>query len=196
MESASLPDRLEVPLDAALVASGARSAAAAAAAEREPARAISAAMGALYESLESVLPSVFAVAHGRLWLVAQRGYAVVPDGISIERGVMGRAARLRSGQVVADVRADPDYVEGLPGVSSEVAVPLDAGGVVVGVLNLESERPLPDGVLGLLAPLVEALVAPTDALRSVSSFDLAALARLFVYLGSLRDPDEIAALAA
>ena len=42
------------------------------------------------------MPSVFVLEHGRLWLVAQRGYAVVPDGIAVESGITGRAVTTRS----------------------------------------------------------------------------------------------------
>ena len=46
------------------------------------------------------MPSVFVLEHGRLWLVAQRGYAVVPDGITVESGITGRAVRLARAQLV------------------------------------------------------------------------------------------------
>jgi diguanylate cyclase (GGDEF)-like protein len=196
MEHASTPARIAPPIERGLFAAAVREAIAAAADHEEPPRAISAAAAALYKAVSGVLPSVFVFEHGRLWLVAQRGYAVVPDGITVERGIMGRAVRLGRGQVVPDVRADPDYLEALPGIGSEVSVPLRAGRLVVGVLNLESERPFPEGVLDLIRPLASALAPQAEALRSSRTLDLPALARLFVYLGSLRDPDEIAALAA
>ena len=60
-------------------------------------------------------------------------------------------------QLVPDVHADPDYVQALPGVISELAIPLRAGRVVVGVLNIESERALPDGAAEALRPLVRVL---------------------------------------
>ena len=100
------------------------------------------------------MPSVFVLEHGRLWLIAQRGYAVVPDGITVESGIIGRAVRLSRAQLASDVHADPDYVQALPGVVSELAIPLRAGRVVVGVLNIESERALPDGAAEALRPLV------------------------------------------
>jgi putative methionine-R-sulfoxide reductase with GAF domain len=186
----------DAPLDRGVLAAAARAAVAAAEAEVEPGRAISAAVTSLYEGVAGIFPSVFVVEHGRLWLAAQRGYAVVPDGIPVGRGIMGRAARTRAGQLVLDVRCDPDYVEGLPGVRSELSVPLLAGDDVLGVLNVEAERALPADGLALVEPLVSALIARTEALRAVTTLDLSALARLFVYLGSLRDPDEIAALGA
>jgi len=161
----------------------------------EPVTAIDAAVASLHESIESLFPSVFVLEHGHLWLVAQRGYAVVPDGIGIEQGVVGRAARHGRGQLVIDVHSDPDYLEVLPGVASEATIPLRVDRVTVGVLNLDSERPLPGTTLKLLRPLAAALAPKTATLRASGGLDLPALARLFVYLGSLRDPSEIAALA-
>ena len=196
MESASTPARVASPLDAALLAAAARQAAAEAGCSSEPAEAIDAAVGKLHDGLAGILPSVFVLEHGRLWLVAQRGYAVVPDGIKVERGVMGRAVRLGRAQLAPDVRSDPDYVAALPGIGSELAVPLRAGRVVVGALNIESERPLPDGAAALVRPLALALAPLAEALRASRNLDLAGLARLFVHLGSIRDPEEIAALAA
>jgi diguanylate cyclase (GGDEF)-like protein len=189
-------DRAEtVPLDRALLASAARAAAIAALAEKDAAKAIEDAVEALHAGAARVFPSVFMLEHGRLWLVAQRGYTVVPDGIEIQRGIMGRAVRARRGQLVADVHTDLEYVEGLPSVTAELAVPLLADGVVIGVLNLDSEQPFPEDALALVEPLTAAVAEPAEALRSATRFDLSALARLFVYLGSLRDPEEIAGLA-
>jgi diguanylate cyclase (GGDEF)-like protein len=196
VERAPDSGRIELPLEASLLRATAQSAARAIAEETEPAKAIEAAVEAIHDSIHGVMPSVFVLEHGRLWLVAQRGYPFVPDGIEIVRGVMGRAVRLGRAQFSADVRVDSDYVGALPGVVGELAVPLRAGRVVVGVLNLESERALPDDAVGLLRPLTSALVPLTEKLRASRTLDLSALARLFVYLGSLREPTEIAALAA
>ena len=196
METASTPARNERPIEDALLAVAAQNAVAAIAAQPDPARAIDGAVEALRESVHAVLPSVFVLEHGRLWLVAQRGYPFVPDGIEISRGVMGRAVRLGQAQLAGDVRDDPDYLGALPAVVSELAVPLRAGRVVVGVFNLESERMLPENAAELLRPLTSALVPAAEKLRANRRLDLPALARLFVYLGSLREPSEIATLAA
>jgi diguanylate cyclase (GGDEF)-like protein len=121
---------------------------------------------------------------------------VVSEGINIDRGVMGRAVRLGRVELIPDVSADPDYVAAHPRVRSELAVPLRAGDSIVGVLNIESERSLPDNVEDMFAELASALAPRAEALRANRTLDLAALTRLFVHLGSLRDPEEIAALAA
>jgi diguanylate cyclase (GGDEF)-like protein len=196
MEPVAPRARIVPPVDPAVLAAAAREARRAMDRENEPSPAIDAAIGALNDAVPTLLPSLFVLEHGRLWLVAQRGYAVVPDGIDVGRGVMGRAVRLGRDQLVLDVRTDPDYFGPLPGIGSELAVPLRFGRVPIGVLNLESERALPSGAAGLVRPLSSALARSVGALRAGPTLDLAALARLSVHFGSLRDPDEIAALAA
>lgn len=194
MESAPSPLPADVDVDLAVLAAAAERAAEVAADGSEPSAAITAATEAFHHALPWLLPSVFVLEHSRLWLVAQRGYAVVPDGLCVETGIMGRAVRLGSPQLVTDVRGDADYVPALPGVCSELAIPLRVD-AVVGVLNVESERVLPSATPHALRPLADALTPLAAELGSSRKLDLGALARLFVYLGSLREADEIAALA-
>ena len=190
------PARVPSPVDVALLTAAARNAAAALGDSTEPAKSIDRAAEVLYDEVRGLMPSIFVLEHGRLWLIAQRGYAVVPDGITVDTGITGRAMRLGRPQLVPDVRADPDYLAALPGVSSELAVPLRSGRMTVGMLNIESERALPDGVERAMRPLARALAPLVEALRARRTLDLAGLARLFVHVGSLRDPDAIASLAA
>jgi PAS domain S-box-containing protein len=42
--------------------------------------------------------------------------------------------------VANDVRAEPDYLDAIPGVRAELDLPLQAGGEMLGVLNIESTR--------------------------------------------------------
>ncbi|MHB8619349.1 MAG: response regulator [Chloroflexota bacterium] len=56
-------------------------------------------------------------------------------------GVAGRAFRLGVPVVLGDVRSDADYVELLPGIRSELAVPLRHQQETIGVLNFESTTP-------------------------------------------------------
>ena len=195
MERASAVARAVRPIDVGLLAAAAQRAADEAAAHDDPATAIEAATKALYEAVAGVMPSVFVLEHGRLWLIAQSGYAVVPDGLTVESGIIGRAVRQSRAQHVTDVHADADYVQALPGVISELAIPLRAGRDVIGVINVESERALAGGAVEALGPLVRALSPLAAALRANRTLDLPGLARLFVHLGSLRAPTEIAALA-
>ena len=56
-------------------------------------------------------------------------------------GLIGRALRLRSPQVVGDVTDDPDYHPDVPGTRSEMVIPLLEGAEVLGVLDFQSEHP-------------------------------------------------------
>jgi GAF domain-containing protein len=56
-------------------------------------------------------------------------------------GVIGRAIRLRSPQVVGEVAEDPDYHPDVPGTRSEMVIPLLEGAEVLGVLDFQSEHP-------------------------------------------------------
>ena len=94
MDRASAAARVVRPIDVGLLAAAARSGADAIGDGADAAGAIESAVGAFYDAVAGVLPSVFVLEHGRLWLVAQRGYAVVPDGLTVESGVTGPAAQL------------------------------------------------------------------------------------------------------
>ena len=64
--------------------------------------------------------------------------------LALTHGIIGRTVRTNQAVFVSDVRADPDYVVGVPSTRSEIAVPLYRGDIVVGVLNVES--PLEQGL--------------------------------------------------
>ncbi len=56
-------------------------------------------------------------------------------------GVMGRAVRTGQAQLVRDTRHDPDYITPGRHRRSELCVPIQHGDEVLGVINLEDERP-------------------------------------------------------
>ena len=70
-----------------------------------------------------------------------------PDGvlgrtIPLGQGIVGRAAVEREVVNIGDVTASADYIpSGIPGIRSEIAVPILHGGVLLGVLTVESQRP-------------------------------------------------------
>jgi PAS domain S-box-containing protein len=79
-----------------------------------------------------------------LRIIDQRGY---PKPFSLElsldgsnRGITIRAVRTGNPVLIADIRKDKDFVEGLPGVLSELAVPIKIEDRVLGVLNVESKK--------------------------------------------------------
>ena len=79
-----------------------------------------------------------------LVLRAQRGYPPKYDGLvhSIHDrvGVAVRAFRLQRPVNVPDARSCAFYLRAIPGGLSDLALPLMAGGKVIGVLNLESRK--------------------------------------------------------
>jgi phosphoserine phosphatase RsbU/P len=61
--------------------------------------------------------------------------------VKVGQGIVGRAAANRKSVLVNDVRKDPAYIQSLPAVRSELAVPLIAKNRVVGVIDLEAPWP-------------------------------------------------------
>lgn len=61
--------------------------------------------------------------------------------IKVGEGVTGTAAQRREAILVGDVSADPHYISAVPGVRSEIAVPLIIKNRVIGVIDIESPQP-------------------------------------------------------
>ncbi|HEX9776822.1 MAG TPA: ATP-binding protein [Geopsychrobacteraceae bacterium] len=61
--------------------------------------------------------------------------------LPVGRGVMGKVASTGLPMLVADLARSDDYVVGIEGARSELAVPLIAGDRTIGVFNVESPRP-------------------------------------------------------
>src|SRR5438094_94012 len=59
----------------------------------------------------------------------------------VGEGIVGRAAELKKTVLVNDVRNEPSYIQSLPAIRSELAVPLIVKGRVVGVMDLEAAAP-------------------------------------------------------
>jgi PAS domain S-box-containing protein len=79
-----------------------------------------------------------------LQVAQQRGY---PRPLTVElslatasKGVTVRAVTARTPILIPDTKEDPGYVEGIPGIRSELAVPVETEGRVLGVLNVESKK--------------------------------------------------------
>ena len=195
METLASLASTRAPVDLDRLAAAFTGAAAAAAAAATAPEAIDRALEVLHDELDGAGVAAFVLEHGRLWSVGVRGYAMIPDGLPLEEGVIGRAVRTSALQFARDVSIDPDFIEGMSVVASELAIPLLTDTGVVGVINIETAAPLPEGAEGVVAPLLAALAAPIDELRGSRSVDVSTLARLFVYMSSLRDPRAIAEVA-
>jgi two-component system NtrC family sensor kinase len=60
--------------------------------------------------------------------------------VALDAGIIGRVCKTGRTEVIEDVRADKDFVGWFADTRSEIAVPIQIGGVVEGVLNVESDR--------------------------------------------------------
>ena len=80
----------------------------------------------------------------RLELKAQAARYAAPDArqtsIGLGEGIIGRVCRTGRTETVEDVTRDKDFVDWFADTKSEIAVPIQIGGVVEGVLNVESDR--------------------------------------------------------
>jgi len=61
--------------------------------------------------------------------------------IKVGQGVTGRAAQTRQAVLVEDVTQESDYIEAVPNVRSELAIPLIVKNRVIGVIDLEGRVP-------------------------------------------------------
>jgi len=76
-----------------------------------------------------------------------------PEIWPVERGVVGRAVRQGTTQLVEDVSSDSDYFPVDRNVVAELVEPIRAGRAILGALNLESDR------AGVFTPEVRTAVA-------------------------------------
>ena len=130
-----------------------------------------------------IMPSVYLERHGELRCVAQRGLWQILDGMSGTAGITGRTWKTGRPIVVPDVSKDPDYLEAIPGVVSEICVPISIGGRTVGALNVESLIPLPAQMLPTLQASAALLAARLEEIGDhleESSWDKVVRASIFI----------------
>ena len=103
------------------------------------------------------LVSLYLLRGDTLHLQHQVGYDQVIKEIPITGGISGRVVRTGQPILIEDVHTDPNFLEAIPGIASEVCVPLFDQGQVVGVLNVEAseEHQLSEADLRLLTALGE-----------------------------------------
>jgi len=90
------------------------------------------------ETFGYTLVSLYFVHGNVLVLQHHYGYIETLGDIPLNRGVMARSVRLKQPLLIRDVSKDPEFLEAIPGVRSEISVPLFVDEAVVGVLNVES----------------------------------------------------------
>jgi diguanylate cyclase (GGDEF)-like protein len=106
--------------------------------EGPSARALETIMDVLVGTFGHRYTSVYLWEGNVLRLGAQRGYDHPIEEFDLALGIIGRVARTRRAAFVADVTRDPDYATADSAVTSEIAVPLLSGDLLLGVLNVES----------------------------------------------------------
>jgi PAS domain S-box-containing protein len=84
------------------------------------------------------LVSLYVVQDDSLVMQHQVGYTRVLTRIPVTQGISGRVIRSGVPVLLEDVRTDPEYLEAIEDVVSEVCVPLMDQGRAVGALNVES----------------------------------------------------------
>ena len=98
------------------------------------------------------------LARWRLVLRAAGGDSYAPASSPLNMGLVGRVTRTGQPALLRDVQSDLDYVEILPGVLSEIAVPLALQQEIQGILNVESiKRPLDEHDFTLLRAVANLL---------------------------------------
>jgi diguanylate cyclase (GGDEF)-like protein len=99
--------------------------------------------------------SLYLLQGDMLVLQHQMGYENVFKEIPITKGVLGKVVRTGQPVLLKDVHQDPDFLEAIPNVVSEVCVPIFDGKTVVGAFNIEcgEEMELKEQDLHLLAAL-------------------------------------------
>jgi diguanylate cyclase (GGDEF)-like protein len=107
--------------------------------------------------LGGVMPSVYLERGGLLRCQAQRGLWQVLDGMPPGVGITGRTFESGDVLLVDDVEVEPGYLEAIPGVVSEVCVPIRIGDRTVGSLNVESFTRLPADVIAEVRHCADAL---------------------------------------
>jgi len=95
-------------------------------------------MGLLEDTFGYRYPSVYVWDGHALQLGAQRNYRFPIQTVTPDRGIVGRVVRTRQPAFLPDARRDPDFLSADPDVMSEISIPLQTDGELLGVLNVET----------------------------------------------------------
>jgi putative methionine-R-sulfoxide reductase with GAF domain len=140
-----------------------------------------------------LLPAVYLARGGRLRCAAVHGFWQARDGLPPHVGIMGRVYRTATEVVVHDVAASEDYLEADPSVVANACFPIIAGGVTVGVLDVEAREPLRDRDLEHARECAAALGSRIEALGGLPSESATQrMLRHVADMGALQDADAVA----
>jgi diguanylate cyclase (GGDEF)-like protein len=139
--------------------------------------------------------SIYLLEGDILHLGAELGYPdeLIINEIPITSGVVGRAARTKETQFIADVNQDQEFMRAAYEVKSEICVPLLKHEHVLGVLNVESkeESPLNENDLSLLNAIAGPLAVAIDNARLHAEVKAMALTDSMCGLANRRAFDEM-----
>ncbi len=120
-----------------------------------------------FRTVVDAIADTFGYTHISLYLVEgealvlqhQRGYVTPIARIARGEGILGRVAHSGQPVLLEDVTSAPDFIAAVPGLTSEVCVPLRDAGQVAGLLNVESSggQRLQPADLQLLLSLAESI---------------------------------------
>ncbi|HEX6291482.1 MAG TPA: GAF domain-containing protein [Herpetosiphonaceae bacterium] len=146
------------------------------------------------------LVSIYLLESDTLHCKHQVGYTNIIQRVPITTGIMARAVRQRQTIWVADVRGYPEFLAAMPGVMSEIAVPLYCEQTVYGVLNVEStheqrlgpgDRALLESIAAELSVAIERIALYTATHRQAQQ--LAVIEQLRAAIASQLDIDALGA---
>ena len=95
-------------------------------------------MGVLEGTFGYQYPSVYVWDGQALQLGAQRNYRYPIHTLTPDSGILGRIVRTGEPAFLPDARIDPDFLSADPNVMSEIGVPLQVDGELLGILNVET----------------------------------------------------------
>jgi signal transduction histidine kinase len=127
-----------------------------------------------------------------LVLLAHTGLHVdkVPAGYrqSIHEGVVGRAARTRQRVLINNIHREPYYLSVLQASSicAELATPIIVGGRLLGVINIESERPIAEEEAESISIIADQFGAALENARLFNSTQRALESAQHLYATSRR----------
>ncbi|MEA2673156.1 MAG: hypothetical protein QOI92_348, partial [Chloroflexota bacterium] len=109
-------------------------------------------MGVLEQTFGYHYPSVYVWDGTDLRLGAQRNYRFPIEVVNPDQGVIGRIVRTREPAFLPDARSDPAFLSADPAVVSEIGIPLESDGELLGILNVETsgEHRLDEDDFGIL----------------------------------------------
>jgi diguanylate cyclase (GGDEF)-like protein len=115
-----------------------------------------------------LMPSLYLERGGRLRCQAVVGYWQVFDGLPPGTGVIGATFAGGKPAILRNTSESNGYLEAIPGVRSEVCVPIFTGERVIGALNVESERELTEQLVPALERCARHVAARIEELGGLA----------------------------